>query len=487
MDLFTIMGKIAIDCADAEAKMDALIEKANTLNGALGGTKTVGTGSSSGTGSTGSAASTGGTTSQTGQNANGLTVTTGTTAKGYILGNLGWKALTFLGETAKDVVEEGFSYNKDKEAYVATLKTMMGVSREEAEAFFSDITELSKETPLNMGSLGTGATRLINLGYKPEEILDTLYMLGDVSRGDNATFERTVKFVSDVLGKGRLQAQERNQATEAGIPLYQLLSKYYGLTGTNEENNAELYAMQEEGEITAQDVMDALWQSTKPGGQYNNAMSNAMETYSGAEERLKELASIVSGKASNSLFDLVKNKLIPKTTELLETTNGILDGKGAADQLYGDGKGGYDIDAVTGASMNQSVFKDGISAPSWLKDVVDKLTIPATPEGWTPASSVQNTEPIADAVKGAIEETMPDAIKNAIVESMPPAIEGAITKSILSSIPGAVASGMSGVTITTGDVRLDTGAIVGQLRPAVNAAANVALVGALASALRGNS
>lgn len=430
MDLFTLVGKISIDCAEAETKIDTLLTKAGQLNTALGGTS--GTG---GAGTTDTTTPTGTTSGAT---------TTQNVAVGTFLGNALTKVTSMLGGWVVDVAKEGYEYEVDKEKYIAELKTMMDSTWEEAEAFFNDLNALAVSTPLNMSSIGAGASRFLSLGFEPEEILEKLQVIGDLAKGDNSTFVRVLKAVSDVYGKGSLKAQEKNQFAEAGIPIFALLADYEGVPYDTQEardayNQGLIEHMEKKGNLLTPDLIwGALLHSTQDGGRFHNAMSIAMETLAGQKEKEEELSAMVGGKflQKTGLINLPE-WWIGRKNELWEEANELLDNPDSLKQTPEMQKVMDIVDAITAPTPTYSdLVEPEVQGPIYQPD-------------WTPGDSIGRLE----TVLTRLEEVMnPETFKTAAKEG---AAEG-------------VASGMSGVTITTGSVTLNDGVLVGRLLPRIN-------------------
>lgn len=440
MDLFTLVGKIAIDCEEAETKINTLLEKAGQLNTALGGTG--GTGGTSGSGST----STTNTTTVTNPSAAGSSGIWGG-AMSVIIGNLSSMAIHSLIEAIKSGVKDGYEYNLDKESYVATIKTMTNSSWEEAESYFDQLNQLAIESPLNMSSIGYAATRFLSSGMNTDEANDIIRTLADVSTGDNDKFTSLVKAVSDVMNKGALQAQERNQFSDAGVGLYPLLAKYYGFTGTNEENTERLMALQEEGMIAAADVLQALILSTQEGGQYYKASEIAMGTTKGKSQKADELSDKYFGTV------LEESGAMNLIDAALSGINWLMESE--IERLEKDGLFGWKT-IPNGLQQLWNELGFGVGSDSWENGEVDEEELrqryedagKIPPEGVGDLSSFQTT---IDNWTTTFDMT---GMKTAIAAA---AKEG-------------VAEGLSGVTITTGNVTLNDGALVGRIAPKLNVA-----------------
>lgn len=464
MDLFTLAGKIAIDCTEAETKIDNLLTKVGNLNTALNST-----GGSSG-GSTGGSTDT--TSATPGMTASGGGSTTaGSVATGTFFGNLLTKAVNLMGGWVVDLGKEGYNYELNKETYIAELKTMMGSTWEEAEAFFNELNTLAISSPLNMSSLGTGASRFLSLGFEPDKIMEMMTVLGDIAKGDNSTFVRILKAVSDVYGKGGLKAQEKNQFAEAGVPIFALLADYEGAPyNTPEERDAYneylITKMERGGTVSADDVWGALLKSTQEGGRFHNAMEIAMGTGRGQAEKLDELKQKASGTVLSQLgvTDAIEgitrfiNNVLESDLERVEKEG--LFGLGR----YKDVESVSDFLRVFLSNTFPSFIageKESFTQEEYDAELLERyLDSGRIPEGWVPSDLSGEG---ADGLTSSISQ--------------------AVTSAINTSLPGAVESGMGKVTISAGNVTLNDGTLVGRFLPLIN----IGLGRAGTSAERGNA
>lgn len=429
MDLFTLVGKIAIDCTEAETKIDSLLAKAGQLNTALGGT--------SGT-TTPSTTTSQGATSQTTQNG----TTTEQVATGTALGNFfsgivrlagGW-AIDYM----KDYTGSGLDYIKTREEDVAALKSLYGLTDDEALGFYGKLEDVAVNTMLNMDSLGNAAVKFANVGYTQDEVLEAVNVLADASLGSNARFERLVKATSDVESYVKLRAQERNQYAEADVPIIKLLADYYGMEGGVKENAGMLADMQEHGDISSDDVWNAIIKATEPGGQYYEASENMMNTLVGQEERLAELKEISAGKfVEKSGFGSLYEWWLKMRSEMYEKDIGFFNDPTSTPEMQ------KVMDIVDTFTAPTPTYNDLVNP--------DEAYGPPTPEGWTPGNSISKLETILTRMEEVLN---PETFKAAAKEG---SAEG-------------VANGLSGVTITTGSVTLNDGVLVGRLAPKLNLA-----------------
>jgi tape measure domain-containing protein len=157
---------------------------------------------------------------------------------------------------------------------------------------FQDLVAFSAKTPLNLSGLQNSAQILLATGTAADEVVDTLRMLGDVSRGDNALLQRLALNLGQVRAQGKLTGRELRDFAVAGVPLVQELAAQFGKT------TAEIQKMVSAGDVGFSDVVLAFQSMTGEGGRFNGLLNKMSETLSGkwttAVDNIKlALASIV--------------------------------------------------------------------------------------------------------------------------------------------------------------------------------------------------
>lgn len=310
-DLFTLVGSISIDMKEAMTNIESVIGKVNELEALLNGTQTT----------------TQTTAQKTGQAVTSATekatkTTNDTLSKWSVtIGNLTTQALNKLYGYGKDFFQTGYEYNTLVETGVAHISTLLQISTEDATLFFRELEQFAIETPLTLeGTLET-MTRMFGVGIERGEMLSTMQMLGDIALGDTEKMQGLAKALTDVRGNTTLLAQDARQFTERGVPLWDLLEQYY--TATNGKyagwSAGELRASnRKETPIPYEDVFNALYMSTQPGGLYHDAMETAMKTTEGQAERMIDNYRRASGAASKVLVDVFTSDTIPAINGILE-------------------------------------------------------------------------------------------------------------------------------------------------------------------------
>jgi len=286
------MGRIAIDAGDSEEQIDNITEKAQGLSETLGG---VGTGANNTGNTLGSGSKFGSAT--------------------VWLGNMWTKLTSVMYQAGKTVAQTGLDFNADMEKYTTSFATMMGGNTEAAEAFVEEIREMAAVTPMEMTGLAANAQTLLGYNVAAEDVIETLNMLGDVAIGDQERLNHIVLAYGQMMGAGKLMAQDANQFVQAGVPLWSLLAEHIGATV------GEVREMSAEGQITSDVVNEVLKNATSEGGLFFEAMENQSTTYLGLMARLSDDFAMTTGSLFEPFFDETKETIIPGLTQSLVEFN----------------------------------------------------------------------------------------------------------------------------------------------------------------------
>lgn len=513
MDVFTLVGKISIDIQNALTDIQSVIGKVQELEGLLNGTQTT-------------TQQMGGTVVQATEDA---TKKTGNTFNKWsvMMGNLATQAVNKVYGAGKSFMQTGYEYNALVETGVAHMATLLQTSTEDATAFFREIEQFSIDTPLSLtGTLET-VTSMFGVGVGRDEMIDTMQMLGDIALGDTEKMKGLAKALTDVRGNTTLLAQDARQFTERGVPIWELLEKYYTATeGTYAGWSAgDLRAAnRQKTPIPYEDVLAALQMATSPGGMYYNAMDTAMGTAEGQAERMLDQYQRTAGQFVSAFFDVFSSDILPALTNFFNQLNDLLAKNPEALTTLAEAIGyiattGLDllIKGLTGIidfwntnkakidAINAGQGEYGEDGTVWVGPVPvvrpdaegeglqydenGKMDL----NGYDPMSRfLMNFIGLFDGSSEWItkDNTLDEWKSRESTFSLPgedgkggstsnnpfyaslQAVVAQIRSEVSAGAQEGVAAGLSGVTITgnvtTGNVTLDTGAIVGQIAPRMN-------------------
>jgi tape measure domain-containing protein len=190
------------------------------------------------------------------------------------------------------------------------FETMLG-SADKAKSFLGDLSQFAAATPFEMPGLVAAARQLVGVGESADAVIPTLTAWGDTAGAlglNQDQFNRAILAVTQSMGKGKVQAEEMMQITEAGIPIWPLLAKAMGKT------IPELQAMAQKGELLSSDVFPLL--EKQMGKDYGGAMAKQSKTLSGVWSTLMDTINMGLAKVLTPLLPML-TKLIPKGAEIL--------------------------------------------------------------------------------------------------------------------------------------------------------------------------
>lgn len=173
----------------------------------------------------------------------------------------------------------------DLEQSEIAFEQMLG-SAEKSDAFIRDMQEFAKATPFGFTDVQEQAKRLMAYGFAAEEVIPMLTSIGDAAAGIGKgaeTMESITRALGQMRGKGRVQAQEMVQLTEAGISAWEMLADHLGTTV------ADVTDMVTKGQIDAATGIEAI-------------MAGSAERFGGLMDKQSET---MLGKFSNAM-DLLK-------------------------------------------------------------------------------------------------------------------------------------------------------------------------------------
>lgn len=136
----------------------------------------------------------------------------------------------------------------------AAMTNMLG-SAEKANAFISDLQEFAAKTPFDFQGIAQASQKLLAFGFTADQILPTMRAIGDAAAALGAGQEgidRITLSLGQMAAKGRVQADEMLQLTEAGIPAWQMLADTIGTSIPEAMDRVS------KGQITAQQGLEAL-------------------------------------------------------------------------------------------------------------------------------------------------------------------------------------------------------------------------------------
>lgn len=160
------------------------------------------------------------------------------------------------------------------------FKVLLG-SAQEAKDLMKDINSFALATPFSVAGTTEATKSLMGAGVSQQRMMSTMRMLGEISGGNIETFKGLAVVYGQVIGKGKLLAQDFNQIAERGINMRDVLAKELkiGVSG--------LAKAMEDGKISAANFHNAL--HALATGKYAGSLEDGSKTLEGSLNRLKEV------------------------------------------------------------------------------------------------------------------------------------------------------------------------------------------------------
>lgn len=175
-----------------------------------------------------------------------------------------------------------FQAGANAESFRISLETMLN-SKAKADKLAADIVEMAKKTPFTLQELQDGTKALLAYGFQAEKIIPLTQTLGDISAGiGKDKLPQLTMALGQVYGNMKLMGQEANQFVQAGVPLFEELSRASG------KSVAQIRDDMSKGKISYQMVEDALRSMTEEGGRFYQLMERQSQSLEGKVSNLED-------------------------------------------------------------------------------------------------------------------------------------------------------------------------------------------------------
>lgn len=220
----------------------------------------------------------------------------------------------FAIHAVKELGKEVVGLSAKMELTRVGFEVMLG-SKEKAKSLISDIKKFSLVTPFTPEQLFQATEQLLAFNFAQDEILPTLRLVGDISKGNSDKFKRLSFALSEVRANSRLMGQEARQMINAGFSPVVEIAK---LTG---ESILEVRKRMEEGGVSFDEVRRAMVAATSKGGKFFRAMERGAMTFIGLSSTLEgfrqEVLIALGDEALEPLKELTR-QMIEMSKETLE-------------------------------------------------------------------------------------------------------------------------------------------------------------------------
>lgn len=213
----------------------------------------------------------------------------------------------------KEAVNLAMKLEQDTVAF----ETMLG-SAEAAQEQLKGLEEFAKATPFQLDGLIEADKLLINFGRTAEQSMDDLKILGDISGGNEERFKSLSLVFGQVSSAGKLMGQDLLQLINAGFNPLQVMSEKSG------KSVAELKDEMSKGNISFDDMRQAMVAATSEGGKFFNMMEKQSQTTAGRISTLKDNFAAIQREIGQRLLPVISS-LVDWLQKNIKTFKEIID------------------------------------------------------------------------------------------------------------------------------------------------------------------
>jgi tape measure domain-containing protein len=187
------------------------------------------------------------------------------------------------------------------EDMTAAYTTLLG-SQEKAAELVKRINKEAATTPFEIESISGSMNKLLPL-FKgnSDAAVKTFRMIGDTAGGNAQKLDTLTDAYAKVQMKGKASMSELNRISNAGVPIFDVLSETLGVTTEG------LFEMSKEGDITAEHLTAAFQKMTSEGGTFFNGMENSSDTFNMRLLGIKENAGILAAQIGEKFLPVLKD------------------------------------------------------------------------------------------------------------------------------------------------------------------------------------
>ncbi|WNN93972.1 tape measure protein [Arthrobacter phage Nitro] len=245
-------------------------------------------------------------------------------------GLLGAAAGLGIGMAVGKGIKSGLETAAFMEQAEISFETLLG-NKGAAKKMIADVSQFAAKTPFEMPGLTANVRSLLGAGAAAKSVLPTMTALGDTNAalgGSQENLNSVVRAWTQIMGKGKVSAEEMLQITEAGIPIWSIASRAMG------KPVGELQKMASEGKLLSKDVLPLL--EAQMNKDYGGSMDKQAKTLSGVWSTVKDTINMAMAQALQPLVPLLTTILPPAADALAKGIGWISDAvSGLATLLIG--------------------------------------------------------------------------------------------------------------------------------------------------------
>lgn len=206
------------------------------------------------------------------------------TAPSLALGRQVAKAAAVAGAALSGMAGWGVKLAADWEQTQIAFETMLG-SAEAARRFLADLEQFATDTPFDADQIINAARQLLAWGFAAEEVRAMLVPLGNAVAGLGGSADKLdsiIRALGQIRAKGRLQAEEMLQLTEAGVNAWEYLAQAMGVSV------AEAMDRVTKRQVDAATAIQAILRGMARDPRFMGMMERQSRTLAAQFERLQE-------------------------------------------------------------------------------------------------------------------------------------------------------------------------------------------------------
>ncbi len=215
-------------------------------------------------------------------------------------------------DAAKGFVAQGLAANAEFDKLNNTFTAMLG-GEQRAAALMKELNKFAAATPFDLQGLAQASAALLatkQIGQR--EVIPMLQKLGDAAAGSTegfAAMPRVVRAITQMLSKGKLQAEEMMQLAEAGIPAWSALADKMGLS------TAEVQALAQKGKLGIKEIMLLV---EGLGDKYKGLAEKQSKTFEGLQSTIADNFSMALAKITRPIYDRL-TKLMAGVVKVMDS------------------------------------------------------------------------------------------------------------------------------------------------------------------------
>lgn len=182
---------------------------------------------------------------------------------------------------------------------------------EAGAGLFAELQEFNFWTPFDLEQTSQAAKVLMAAKVPLAEITNYLTTFGDIAQGNGQRFQSFINAFSKASAKGKADMEVLNVYIDQGVQILDALGEQMGVT------SAEIVDMASKGQVSFQDLDNALASLAAEGGLYYNSMATASQRLDAMQAGLKE--------SVNALAASFGDMLAPVIAKVLETITNLVD------------------------------------------------------------------------------------------------------------------------------------------------------------------